>query len=441
GENITTGSDIYSLGVLLYQLISGKQPYTFTNNSPLAISKALEDTNIIKPSELAKKTNQENKSTDSSKRKIDATENSKRIKSLKGDLDNIVLKAMHKDSTQRYVSVQGLINDINRYLKGQPVSARKDTYTYRFSKFVQRNKIGVALFILFNIMLLSGIAAIIYQGKIASEERDKAKIENKKFEKVNTFLQEILSSVDPSEIGRDVKVYDILEKAAENVGTELKNQPEVEAAIRSTLGNTYVNLGEYDNGKPFLIEALRLNENSYGKESEQAAFSLHDLALYYDWAGDYKKADSLYEKSIHLLRQVLEKPTYQFATVLNDYGLIKMYFEKYDEAEKLFSEAIEIALVTYGEKNQNTARFMNNFAFNLTDAGKPDEAEKYFKKALAILIELLGENRPEVATSYNNLGYLYSLKKDYKSAEIYLEKSYKLKLALKGKDHSDVGLA
>lgn len=435
GDAITTSSDIYSLGVLLYQVLTGFQPYLIKNISPVAISKIVTEDRIIKPSEIYKSNKSPNElnSSDEINKKLSNT--------LKGDLDNIILKAMHKDPGQRYKSVQEFSDDINRYLTGLPITARKDTITYRVSKFVNRHRIGVALFVLFNLIVLFSISAIIYQGRIAAKERDKANIENKKFVKVNSFLQEMLSSVDPTEIGRDVKVYDILEKAAKNVNTELKDQPEIEAAIRSTLGNTYVNLGEYKKGKPLLDSAYNINLSLYGENSKETAESIHDLALYYDWTGDYKIADSLYGKSVIILRKVLKKPTERFADVLSDYGIVKMYFEKYNKADKLFTEAIDIALSTYGEKNRNTAVIMNNFALNLTDEGKLDEAEKYYKKSLAILIELLGENRPEVGTSYNNLAYLYMIKKDYKLAEEYINKSYRLKLKLKGKDHPDVGLA
>ncbi|MEE9431724.1 MAG: serine/threonine-protein kinase [Melioribacteraceae bacterium] len=434
GETISTASDVYSLGVLLYQILSGYQPYEVTSGSPFAISKIVTDVKTIKPSEIHQSTNL---ALDIKTKE----RNEKTSHQLKGDLDNIVLKAMHKDPAQRYLSVQQFSEDITKYLTGLPIIARKDSTGYRLSKFVKRHKVGFVSSVLGVLFLIGSVIAISWQAKIAANERDKTKVENKKFEKVNTFLQGMLSSVDPSEIGRDVKVYDVLQQAAKDVDTELKDQPEIEAAIRSTLGNTYVNLGEYNKGKPFLEKALNINENKYGVESEQIAMSLHDLALYYDWTGDYIKADSLYAESIKILRKVLDEPTFRFADVLNDAGLIKMYNEKYSEAEKLFVEAIDIALVTYGEKNRNTATFINNLALNLTDEGKLDEAEVYFKKGLKIIIELLGENRPEVGTSYNNLGYLYSIKKDFKSAEIYLEKSYRLKITLKGEDHSDVGLA
>lgn len=430
GKNITTSSDIYSLGVLLYQLLTGCLPYKITNNSPLAISKIITEDKIIKPSEIQK-------TKESSGDFATCKEGNVKIsKLLRGDLDNIILKAMHKDPAQRYISAQEFMDDISRYLNGLPVNARQDTIPYRFSKFVKRHKVGVGLFILFNIMIFFSIAAIIYQGEIAAEERDKAKIENKKFEKVNSFLQQMLSSVDPSEIGRDVKVYDILEKAANDVETELSDQPEIEASIRSTLGNTYVNLGEYDKGKPFLDKALIINEKTFGMESEQTAQSLHDLALYYDWVGDYKAADSLYKKSINIFRKVLQKPTKRFADVLNDYGITEMNVGHYDKAEKLYDEAINIALSLYGEKNRNTAVYMNNLALNSLDGGNLDEAEKYFKKSLEIIIELLGENRPEVGSNYNNLAYLYMIKNEYELAEEYLQKSYQLKVNLKGEDHS-----
>lgn len=435
GEPINTSSDIYSLGVLLYRLLANEHPYKIYNASPLAISKILTENKISKPSEVVfNKTREIDNEELSSISKVNH-------KQLQGDLDNIVLKAMHKDPNQRYSSVQDFANDINNFLIGMPVSARADSYFYRFTKFVQRHKVGVTLFILFNILVISSIVVIINQGRIAAKERDRAKIENAKFEKVNDFLTSILSSVDPSEIGRDVKVYDILEKAAENIEEELIGQPEVEASVRSTLGNTYVNLGEYDKGKPFLDKSYNLNKNIYGEQSKETAESIHDLGLYYDWVGDYKKADSLYGKSISIFRKVLEEPAKIFGDALNNHGIIKMHFSEYDVAEKLYLEAIEISKKVEGEKTRNMAVMLNNLAYNYTDAGNFDDGRKYYKRSLAILLEVLGENRPEVGTAYNNIAWLDMQQNQYDSAEVYLERSYRLKYNLKGEDHPDVGLA
>lgn len=439
GINITTASDIYSLGVLLYKLLTGSEPYKIMNNSPSAISKIIAEEKITKPSEILLQNTKENVESDSrDERNYDTVVN---YKQLKGDLDNIILKAMHKEPSQRYSSVQEFADDIERYLKDMPVIARADSMTYRFTKFVQRHKAGVVLFILINLITFASISAIIYQGALAAKERDKAKVENQKYERVNDFLTRILSSVDPSEIGRDVKVYDILEKAAKDAETELKGQPAVEASIKGTLGNTYVNLGEYEKGKPFLTEAYEINKNIYGEQSKETATSIHDLALYYDWIGEYKTADSLYTKSISIFKKVLTEPTKIYADALNNQAIVKMNFGENEEAEKLYLEAIETSKIVEGEQNRNVAVMMNNLAISYMDTGKLKEAEKYYKKSLKIIIKLLGKERPEVGSSYNNMASIFIKKEQFDSAQIYLQKSYELKYKLKGKDHPDVGLA
>ena len=439
GTNITTASDIYSLGVLLYKLLTGSEPFKISNNSPSAISKIITEDKVTRPSEILLRNTKVNTEYKVGENIIPNPVMN--YKQIKGDLDNIVLKAMHKEPAQRYSSVQEFSDDITRYLEDLPVIAGADSLTYRLAKFVKRHKAGVTLFILFNVIVLASISAIIYQGAIAAEERDKAKIENQKYEKVNEFLTKILSSVDPSEIGRDVKVYDILEKAAEDVETELIDQPEVEASIKSTLGNTYVNLGEYDKGKPFLIEAYETNKTIYGERSKETAASIHDLALYYDWIGEYHIADSLYGKSISIFKEVLTEPTKIYADALNNYAIVKMNFGDNDQAQKLYLEAIEISKIVEGEKNRNVAVMMNNLAISYMDIGKLDEAEEYYRKSLKIILELLGKDRPEVGSAYNNLASIFIEKKQFDSAEVYLQKSYQLKYKLKGENHPDVGLA
>lgn len=434
GEKITTASDIYSLGVLLYQILTGYQPYKISNNSPAAISKIITEEIIQKPSEKVKDKLREHAESN-------LFLNDKISNQLKGDLDNIVSKAMHKDPARRYVSVEQFSEDVRRHLSGLPVIAQKDTAGYRLSKFIQRHKVGFISSVGFIVFLIINLIAIIWQANIAANERDKAKLEAQKVETVNKFLLDMLSSVDPTEIGRDVKVYDVLRKSALGVEKGFKDQPGIEASIQKTIGKTLTSLGEYDEAKPHLLRSLLLNERVYGKQSNQASESNYELALYYHWIGELKTADSLYKKSLQIFKRNSDVSKRSLASTLNDYGILKSDFAEFDESKKMYEESLNILLENYGEKDRDVASLYNNLAIVMQAQKDLDGAEKYFHKALELNIELFGENRPEVSSNYNNLAYIYIDKGDFTRAEEYFIKSLELKKKYYGADHSYVGFA
>ena len=434
GDKITTASDIYSLGVLLYQILTGYQPYKISNNSPSVISKIITEEKVQKPSEKVKE-----KAEITNEANIFHPE--KISNQLKGDLDNIVSKAMNKDPLRRYVSVEQFSEDLRRHLAGLPVIAQKDTAGYRLSKFIQRHKVGFVSSIGFIVFLIASLIAIIWQANIAASERDKALSEALKVENVNKFLQDMLSSVDPTEVGKDVKVYDVLKKASADVGNDFSSHPDIEAAVRKTIGKTLTNLGEFDEAKPHLIKSLELNNKVYGRESYQSAESMHELALYYHWIGDLNLADSLYSNCIIIFRNTKDTPPRDLASALNDLGILKQELAKYEESLKLLREAYNIYITNFGEKDRDVASTSNNLALTLESLKDLDGAEKYYQKSLKTYLELYGPKRPEISTLYNNLAYIYIDKENLNKAEEYFKKSLELKIQTLGKTHSLVGLA
>lgn len=433
GEKVTTSADIYSLGVLLYQILTGMQPYKAEGSSPASLSKFITEEKIIKPSEKLRQTE-----TSTGENNLQLEKNYKR---LKGDLDNIVLKAMHKDPSRRYASVEQFSEDINRHLHDLPVLAQKDTTVYRLSKFIGRHKIGVSTSASFILFLVAGIIIIIWQANIAAEQRDNAKAEASITESVNNFLQEMLASPDPTELGKDVKVYDVLKKASDELGNNFAGHPEIEAAVRKTIGKTLTNLGEYDEAKPHLLKSLELNREVYGFHNYHTAESLHEIALYYDWTGDFAASDSFYTAGIKIFRENPDSPPRAFASCLNDYGTLKQEQEEYEESLNLLDEAYKIFLKNFGEKDRDVASASNNLGLTYESLGNLKEAEKYYKKSLDVYLKLYGHDRPEISTLYNNLAYIYIDQEKRDIAEEYFKKSLALKIKTLGPEHSLVGLA
>ncbi|WP_337871647.1 serine/threonine-protein kinase [Ignavibacterium sp.] len=434
GEKITTASDVYSLGVLLYQILTGIQPYRITNNSPVVINKIITEEKIQKPSEKVK-----DKSAAHTESKLFL--NDKISNQLKGDLDNIVSKAMSKDPLRRYASVEQFSEDIRRHLTGLPVIAQKDTTGYRLKKFIQRHKVGFVLSIGFIVFLIASMIAIIWQANVAASERDNAKNEAEKVETVNSFLLEMLSSVDPTEVGRDVKVYDVLKKASAYVGQKFSSHPEIEALLRKTIGKTLVNLSEYDEAEVHLLKSLELNNKVFGNKSYQSAESLHELALYYHWVGDLSSSDSLYKESIRIFRMNPDSPPRAIASTLNDFATLLQDQSHFKESLTYLYEAYNIFTKNFGLNDRDVASTANNIAMSLEAVNDLDGALEYYNKSLEFYLKNYGTERPEVSTIYNNLSYIYISKNDFATAESYFKKSLDLKIKTLGEKHSLVGLA
>ncbi len=261
GETMTTASDVYSLGVILYELTTGQRPYRLTTHTSAELTHAITEQEPARPSSIA---DNERKST----------VQHQRSKLLRGDLDNIVLKALRKESERRYISVSQFSQDIANHLEGRPVIARKDTLRYRTGKFVARNRLAVAAAALVALAIVGALVVSRYQTHNARQQRDLAQRERVKAERINDFLQRMLSfsnqsitSVLPVAQKKDVTVNEMLKHITPQVEDELADQPEVRGQILRTIGSAYASQGDYLSAEKYLRQALEESAEFTGKKT------------------------------------------------------------------------------------------------------------------------------------------------------------------------------
>jgi serine/threonine protein kinase len=401
GDKIMTTSDVYSLGVLLYELLTGQRPYRLKTRTPEEIARAITEQEPERPSTALTH-------GDSPPSAI------RNPKSLRGDLDNIVLMAMRKEPARRYSSVGQFSEDIRRHLEGLPVIARKDTVAYRASKFINRHRIGVAAAALVVLSLLGGIVATLVQVRTARRERAKA-------EAISSFLQETLNASNPDRTqngGRTAK--DLLDDASKRLATEeLSDQPEVKAELQRIIGSSYFSLGQYALAEQNLAAALDAQVRIFGEDAPETLKTLILRASLWGGAmGNYAKADKFYREKLSLLRSEQKKGTISpddLVTALTGYALLQRVQGDSKEAETLLREAAVLRFQAHPELKANPDEAL--LALTKTDQGKFDEAIQTVRERIEAIRRQTGDETPELAANLTGLGSFLIEKGEFAEAE------------------------
>jgi serine/threonine protein kinase len=456
GAPVSTATDVYALGAILYELLTGRRPHDLSDTPTLEeIRKLLENTAPPAPSKRAA---------------VGAPVSARR---LRGDLDTIALTALRREPERRYATVDALAVDLRSYLDGRPIAAQRDSVVYRSRKFLLRHRLGVTLA---SLALLGLLAATTF----ALWEAARARAQAQQAEAVTGFLINTFRVADPKGAPGGVKLsaVDVLDAGAQRLDAQLANQPEVASRFAAVLGAIYLELGQYDRAIALLERSLDLQHTAtddparadivaqiaraqyekgdYAAAEKNSALALvahraragassaataNDLALQGEIArrqGDFKKAEPLLQQALAISRATLKAPDARIATDLNELAVLYSDMHRLDEGAALTEEALAMFRAIYGEDHLDVAENLINLGAFRMQTGRAAEALPMLEQATAIYRRLLPADHPLLATALVNHARALDRLGSYQEAKpLYLE-ALAMQRRVLGEQHPDV---
>ena len=440
GGPITTATDVFSAGLVLFKLLGGQRP----SGSPAQSIRAVIEAEFPRPP------------------------------GARGDLATIVARALKKDPAERYASAAIFAEDLRRYLAHEPITARPDSLAYRTRKFLRRRWRGVSAAAA--AMLLIATLVGFYTARLASE-RDRSRLEAAKAEKVSNLLVGLLTGADPyvGHESREPTVRGILDAGSARIDKELAGQPDLKAQMLTVMGRVYQRLGAYDKAQTLLLEALSIGRNAsetvgfadtlhelgvlrseqgdypaaarilgkalamrrklLGPDHKDVAVTLTELARDYSAQGDSGRAEPLLREALRIRRKALGDQNSETATSLNDLALLLWDRGDLTEAAAMFQQSLAVHRKVYGPEHASVATVMNNLALVTEDLGDRAGAEALFRQALAIRRKVLAPGHREIATVLSNLSHPLRMEGKYGEAESLLRESVAIARSSVGDDH------
>ena len=385
GEDIDTRSDVYSLGVVLYELLVGALPLDFKKLDYDEVLRRLREQDTPRPSTRLRTLGADSASTAENR----GSDLPTLTRQLRGDADAIVLKALEKERQRRYASPSELAADIGRYLRHEPVTAHAPNAAYRARKYIRRHRLGVGLAAAAVLLLVGFAIAQAVELRNIRRERDRA-------DRITDFMTNMFKVSDPSQArGNDIRVREVLDKASTQIVTGLAKEPEDQARLMQTMGDVYKNLGLFPQAESLTRRALAIRTQILGEDNQNTLKSMHSLVSILEEESHYPEAEKLARKVVDMRKRSLgpeDRSTIQtmqqLATILADEG-------RYNDAEELNRNVLAIARRKFGPKDTATIDAANNLAIDLAYQGKFPEAEAQFRQVLQMDRDSVGPDDPK----------------------------------------------
>jgi serine/threonine protein kinase/Tfp pilus assembly protein PilF len=435
GEPVTTATDVYSLGALLYLLLAGRHPAGEARRSPADLLRAIVDTEPprLSAAVVDRRTQAPRTLTDNAARRSTTPHRLRRL--VRGDLDTIVAKALKKRPEERYLSVTALADDLRRALASQPISARPDTLAYRSAKFARRHSRALAATAA--AVLSLAVLAGFYTARLAAE-RDRARREAEKSTRVSELLTDLLTSADPyARETREPTIRGVLDAGSQRIERQLAGQPEVQAEMLTVIGRVYQRLGHNDKAQPLLEKALAIGRAA-GRQDARLAQSLNDLGVLLLEKGDFGAAGPVLEEALALRRRVLGERHPEVAVTLVELG--RLYGDQgfYRRAEPLLREALAIRRRALGDDHRETATSTSDLGLLLLQLGDLAGAEALLRETLATSREAMGPDHPNTGTAMSNLALVLGERGDHSGAEALLRQALAINRRALGDAHPTI---
>jgi eukaryotic-like serine/threonine-protein kinase len=436
GEAVTISTDIYALGILLYELLSGIHPLEPEGKTYRETVQQILKEEFVAPSQKVRHFLEPDALAEiSSRRSVHPTE---LIKKLTGDIDAIIRKSVRKEPEHRYDSVGHLVDDLNRYQQTKPVSARRGSLRYRTYKFIKRQK-GVLVSALFFAILLTGFG--FYHLSQITQQRDLARLEAEKANRIKDFTTTLFAAGNPyydANTDGTVTASQLLEAGLLNIETELTGEPEVYAEMHSVIGKALMELGEYERSRSSLEKSLDLSIELYGEVHPAVASNLALLGRLNGIQGNIEPAVEWVEKALAVNQNFSNENPEAVAQNYADLGKIYAYGMEYEKAVEFYQQSLDIYEKIDQRNSLNSILTRSNLAGVQIQLGLLEEAANNEAEVIDNLTNVYGESHLTVANSYSSLARIHLMQSNFPESEKYARQTLELKTKLFGADHPGI---